>query len=701
MKKNIIFAAFAAATALLFSTSCNKQDVVQAVSEAKTFTASIENVQAKTSLGTYREQNVIFWDNRDSIRINKETVYSAEPNSERPMIAQFLPAGGPEPKAPYEAIFPASLYVNNNYMQAYCFPQVQKYRAGKFNAPMYAYDEHESLIFQNICGVIRFSLKGTEKIKSIEVSSQSKYLHGAFKVVEEYGGYAAVIDPSAGEFYDYNRTVTLDCGEDGVQLSREDSTDFFIYIPENEFAAEDLSVLITTTNGKVCKKTAYNAVTVEKNTVYTFNWEVEPDLLQTLANFFKGLAEDQAKLAAATDEAMKPMSAVEMDVIKNNPQKFFLPEIHTWKNAHSAIKMIDNSLKQLESEDLIESERNQKKGELCFFRAFLYFELFKTYGCALSEGDGYQNPIPAQYIFQEITMSAETANNLLPTSYNESKLIALDDVVDVTRPTKYAASALLARTNLYASSPLFNLANDYRIIQKYCDVIIKELELAPDYSSLWGDNAFSSTELIFGIRFKTPNTVYNELRPTQSLVDQYQYTKDTPGGKFGDVHNNEPIIVNDDLFSCIDPRFTSTIKIPSSIAGYSQTKQLDKVIPIFRLPEIYLNYAKALNEIDDRQGALQQINLLLNRSNIEKLDSTGYNDKEKLNERIEQERYVEFAFEGHRFWDVRRMVMGKVSFQKIFVANFEVGDNGLQFTRYPIIGLPWSDEYNFYPVPQK
>ena len=277
MKKNIIIAALAAATALFVSASCTKQDTdLQVVNGAKVFTASIAQVQTKTSLGTYEGHgNVIFWDKRDSILINKETFYSAEPNSKKPEYAEFLYCGGPEPKAPYEAIFPASLYVDNWYMQGYCFPQVQEYRAGKFNAPMYAESKNERLMFQNICGVIHLSLTGTDKVRRIEVTSKTKYLHGVFKIDKKgENDYTAVIDDTAGDFYDNHKTVTLDCGEDGVQLDEEDATDFYLYLPANSFDTEDLSVRIVSTDDKVYTKTAANQVEVGANKVYTFNWDV-------------------------------------------------------------------------------------------------------------------------------------------------------------------------------------------------------------------------------------------------------------------------------------------------------------------------------------------------------------------------------------------------------------------------------------------
>lgn len=84
--------------------------------------------------------------------------------------------------------------------------------------------------------------------------------------------------------------------------------------------------------------------------------------------------------------------------------------------------------------------------------------------------------------------------------------------------------------------------------------------------------------------------------------------------------------------------------------------------PIFRLAEIYLNYAEAMNEYRDTpdQSVYQYLNLVRARVSMPGLpilpdDQT----KEGMRKRIQNERRVEFAFESHRFWDVRRWMIAK------------------------------------------
>lgn len=68
---------------------------------------------------------------------------------------------------------------------------------------------------------------------------------------------------------------------------------------------------------------------------------------------------------------------------------------------------------------------------------------------------------------------------------------------------------------------------------------------------------------------------------------------------------------------------------------------------IFRYAEILLNDAEAAFELGNPADAINSINLIRNRAGISALASI-------TREQIHNERKVELAFEGHRYWDVRR-----------------------------------------------
>jgi starch-binding outer membrane protein, SusD/RagB family len=84
--------------------------------------------------------------------------------------------------------------------------------------------------------------------------------------------------------------------------------------------------------------------------------------------------------------------------------------------------------------------------------------------------------------------------------------------------------------------------------------------------------------------------------------------------------------------------------------------------PIFRLAEVYLTYAEAMNEYLDvpDQSVYDAVNAVRTRAGMPNLPAaTRASDltKEGMRQRIRNERRVELVFEGHRFWDVRRWMI--------------------------------------------
>jgi hypothetical protein len=103
-----------------------------------------------------------------------------------------------------------------------------------------------------------------------------------------------------------------------------------------------------------------------------------------------------------------------------------------------------------------------------------------------------------------------------------------------------------------------------------------------------------------------------------------------------------------------------TTQVPNSNAQY-----YDYSWPIIRLADLYLMYAEALNETKSRPDAevYEYIDKVRKRSGLEgvldswRLHSTNPDkplNKEGMREIIQNERLNELAFEGHRFWDLRR-----------------------------------------------
>src|SRR5690606_8392302 len=87
--------------------------------------------------------------------------------------------------------------------------------------------------------------------------------------------------------------------------------------------------------------------------------------------------------------------------------------------------------------------------------------------------------------------------------------------------------------------------------------------------------------------------------------------------------------------------------------------------PVMRLADLYLFYAEALNEYHDTPVAdtYHYLNLVRERAGLKTVEESWtqhsvnpekYQHQQGLRQIIRQERTIELALEGHRFWDLLR-----------------------------------------------
>lgn len=145
-------------------------------------------------------------------------------------------------------------------------PSRQTYRANSFDinmAPMVGKGNNgESIHFQNLCGILAISMKGTDVIKSIsltakDVKGNKAFISGQFSVDM---GYETFPYPMPTEQSLTN--VTIDCG-DGVQLDSEKETYFHILLPPGTYYGLDL--LITTDDARFMTLSTDKTLTVKRS----------------------------------------------------------------------------------------------------------------------------------------------------------------------------------------------------------------------------------------------------------------------------------------------------------------------------------------------------------------------------------------------------------------------------------------------------
>lgn len=110
-------------------------------------------------------------------------------------------------------------------------------------------------------------------------------------------------------------------------------------------------------------------------------------------------------------------------------------------------------------------------------------------------------------------------------------------------------------------------------------------------------------------------------------------------------------------------RYTGFFILKNSLLSLEQAEvqQYDVDYVVMRFAEVMLNYAETANEtgkIEEAREILRQIRF---RAGIEPGVDGNYGitavTREEMREAILAERSIEFCFEGHRFWDLRRLRM--------------------------------------------
>ncbi|MDD4583303.1 MAG: RagB/SusD family nutrient uptake outer membrane protein [Eubacteriales bacterium] len=120
---------------------------------------------------------------------------------------------------------------------------------------------------------------------------------------------------------------------------------------------------------------------------------------------------------------------------------------------------------------------------------------------------------------------------------------------------------------------------------------------------------------------------------------------------------------------------------------------------VFRLSELYLNYAEALNESlsSPSKEVYSAINTIRSRGGLPNLPSNL--SKDEMRERIQNERKVELAMENHRFFDVRRwMIAERVDVGYVHKVHIENGK--FSYPAWEQSRIFDKKKHYLFPIPQ-
>lgn len=376
--------------------------------------------------------------------------------------------------------------------------------------------------------------------------------------------------------------------------------------------------------------------------IYSKMMEDQQQFSSGFTTFFTGLSSGELYYYTPSfrDEFSKDQIS-----IANHPNiesDFWAP---CYRYIYAANKCIEEAAN---SKNLSSDVKNTVIGEAKFIRAFCYFHLVNLFGdVPLILSTVYQENqsmlrTSEVKVYSQIIADLKDAKNSLTASYNSDKRI---------RPNKFAATALLARVDLYnndwvhaekeasevINSGIYNLDEN---LNNVFEIFSKETiwQLQPVDPSV---NTWEGNQILPSSPGSTPTYLL-----TSNLLNSFEAN---------DQRKSE--WVKSDSFS------NQAIYYPYKYKVNSGTTVTEYYI-VLRLAEQYLIRAEARANENNITGAQNDLNIIRNRAGLSDIIS---NDQTSLLKAIAQEGRVEFFAEwGHRWYDLKRRheadsVLGKIN----------------------------------------
>lgn len=375
---------------------------------------------------------------------------------------------------------------------------------------------------------------------------------------------------------------------------------------------------------------------------------------------------------------------------------------------YTQIRNINILLSKIDSGSIDTATKDMLKAQALVLRAWRYFTMVRLYGgvpmiMAPQEltDDLYVSREKTSKSIEMIIKDLDDAYEILPWTWGGD---------DEGRFTKATVMALKGRILLYYASPQFNPQNDperWSAAYEYNKKAVEEIEkngygLYESYSDIWFDEM--NKEALFVTRYQEPNVTHTWDAATRPLSEAQNYSganqptlemvQSYPmvDGKSIEGHADyDPVY----YWKNRDPRFDATIAYNGvlwELSGKKGRKQWTyighstlnptgtgfycrKAINVsytpyytersstdwieIRFAEVLLNYAECAAEVNKMDEAYSVLERIRNRAGILPGSDNLYGLKANMShdemiDAIMLERKIEFAYEGKRYWDLRR-----------------------------------------------
>jgi len=353
-----------------------------------------------------------------------------------------------------------------------------------------------------------------------------------------------------------------------------------------------------------------------------------------------------------------------------------------WNTCLYTISRCNTILNKIEGVEFDQSAKDRIKGEAYFLRGLSYFYLVQLFGNVPVTDINFTSPAqvaasdlslkPASQVYIKILSDLTSAETLLASGLNPDK----------THASRGTVKTLLGKVYL--------TQKDYdKAATKLKEVIDeKQYTLAANYKDLFVEGNNNRAESIFEIQFVSGKSIGNNYSAlfTPAITSMAIFP--------GNMQGSGRILPTLDLVNAYEPgdlRKNLSVKegIPlingTTAPGRYGLKFIDYTIvdgqdgnvtfTVLRYADVLLMYAEALNEIDQTPLAHDYINPIRDRANLDDLSGL---DQDDFRLSLERERRVEFVYEGHRWFDLKRTGRLQVVLDSYYASkglNFSVQDH--------------------------
>ena len=297
----------------------------------------------------------------------------------------------------------------------------------------------------------------------------------------------------------------------------------------------------------------------------------------------------------------------------------------------------------LSANNVIENSANATQvGEAKFLRALAYFKLVMAFGDVTVNLDASPSLTDTSILVRR--SATDVYNNVIIPDLNDA-IGALGTAIDEGRASRYAAQGLLGKVYMHMGN-----TNDAetQLAAVVSGAAAAGISLKSNYADVFGAaNESGNSEIIYSTQIQS------------SIVDEYSYASRFWNWFVGDDSKSD-YPVDPDLVAAFDASGANdtrkavtlhadgrtAIKFPKDGGLGSEHDWIE-----LRLADVILLYAEALNENTRTAAALDELNKIRNRAGLANSTASSQAD---VRQAIQDERRLELAFEGHRWFDLVR-----------------------------------------------